>query len=133
MSLRDFGLLTLVCLVWASNNIVSKYVVSHLGLPPLFYAALRFAVVAIATAPWLLPHAAATLAVAGRGAPDGRRQFRPAVPGAEDLDAVGDRGDRPARRADHDPAFDGHAGRKDPLATRARHSPDLRRLRGGDV
>lgn len=55
MSLRDFGLLTLVCLVWASNNIVSKYVVSHLGVPPLFYAALRFAVVALATAPWLLP------------------------------------------------------------------------------
>src|ERR1700760_4205967 len=55
MSLRDFGLLTLVCLVWASNNIVSKYVVSHLGLPPLFYAALRFAVVAVVTLPWLLP------------------------------------------------------------------------------
>lgn len=55
MSLRDFGLLALVCLVWASNNIVSKYVVSHLGLPPLFYAAARFAVVAVATLPWLLP------------------------------------------------------------------------------
>ncbi|HLZ75172.1 DMT family transporter [Phenylobacterium sp.] len=55
MSLRDFGLLTLVCLVWASNNIVSKYVVSHLGLPPLFYAAVRFGIVAAATLPWLLP------------------------------------------------------------------------------
>src|ERR1700749_3832016 len=55
MALRDFGLLMLVCLVWASNNIVSKYVVSHLGLPPLFYAALRFAVVALAASPWLLP------------------------------------------------------------------------------
>jgi drug/metabolite transporter (DMT)-like permease len=55
MSLRDFGLLALVCLVWASNNIVSKYVVSQLGLPPLAYAAARFAVVAIATTPWLLP------------------------------------------------------------------------------
>lgn len=55
MSLRDFGLLALVCVIWASNNIVSKYVVSHLGLPPLFYAAMRFAVVALATAPWLLP------------------------------------------------------------------------------
>jgi drug/metabolite transporter (DMT)-like permease len=55
MSLRDFGLLTLVCLVWASNNIVSKYVVSHLGLPPLFYAAIRFGIVALATLPWLLP------------------------------------------------------------------------------
>ena len=49
MSLRDFGLLALVCLVWASNNIVSKYVVSHLGLPPLFYAAIRFGIVALAT------------------------------------------------------------------------------------
>ncbi|THD59075.1 DMT family transporter [Phenylobacterium sp.] len=55
MSLRDFGLLALVCLVWASNNIVSKFVVSHLGVPPLFYAAMRFAVVALATLPWLLP------------------------------------------------------------------------------
>lgn len=55
MSLRDFGLLALVCLVWASNNIVSKYVVSHLGLPPLFYAAVKFAIVAVATLPWLLP------------------------------------------------------------------------------
>ena len=55
MSLRDFGLLTLVCLVWASNNIVSKYLVSHLGVPPLFYAAMRFAVVALATLPWLSP------------------------------------------------------------------------------
>lgn len=55
MSLRDFGLLALVCLVWASNNIVSKYVVSHLGLPPLFYAAVRFGIVALATLPWLFP------------------------------------------------------------------------------
>jgi drug/metabolite transporter (DMT)-like permease len=55
MSLRDFGLLTLVCLVWASNNIVSKYAVSHLGSPPLFYAAARFGVVALATLPWLFP------------------------------------------------------------------------------
>ena len=55
MSPRDFGLLTLVCLVWASNNIVSKYAVSALGAPPLFYAALRFGFVALATLPWLLP------------------------------------------------------------------------------
>ncbi len=55
MSLRDFGLLTLVCLIWASNNIVSKFAVSHLGAPPLFYASVRFAVVALATIPWLFP------------------------------------------------------------------------------
>jgi len=55
MALRDFGVLVLVCLLWASNNIVSKYAVSHLGAPPLFYAALRFAVVALAVFPWLFP------------------------------------------------------------------------------
>ena len=55
MSLRDFGLLALVCLVWATNNIVSKYAVTQLAAPPLFYAAIRFGVVAAATLPWLLP------------------------------------------------------------------------------
>jgi drug/metabolite transporter (DMT)-like permease len=55
MALRDFGLLTLVCLIWATNNIVSKYVVGQLASPPLFYAAARFAVVALATIPWLFP------------------------------------------------------------------------------
>lgn len=55
MAFRDFGLLVLVCLVWASNNIVSKYVVSVLDVPPLFYALSRFVVLALAAAPWLLP------------------------------------------------------------------------------
>ncbi|MBO9709743.1 MAG: DMT family transporter [Caulobacter sp.] len=55
MSLRDFGLLVLVCLVWACNNIISKIVVAHWGVPPLFYAAVRFAIVAAVTARWLLP------------------------------------------------------------------------------
>ncbi|HQR91662.1 MAG TPA: EamA/RhaT family transporter, partial [Caulobacter sp.] len=39
MSLRDFGVLVLICLVWAGNNIISKIVVSHWGVPPLAYAA----------------------------------------------------------------------------------------------
>ncbi|MET0271814.1 MAG: DMT family transporter [Phenylobacterium sp.] len=55
MSLRDFALLVLVCLVWAANNIVSKFVVGHMGVPPLFYATLRFALVALVVLPWLLP------------------------------------------------------------------------------
>lgn len=55
MSLRDFGLLILICLIWAGNNIVSKIVVAHWGVPPLFYASVRFAIVALATLPWLLP------------------------------------------------------------------------------
>jgi len=55
MSFRDFALLALVCLIWASNNIVSKFVVSTLGVPPLFYASARFLVVAVAVSPWLWP------------------------------------------------------------------------------
>ncbi len=55
MALRDFGLLVMVCLLWAANNIVSKYVVAYLEVPPLFYATVRFLVVAIAVFPWLRP------------------------------------------------------------------------------
>ena len=55
MSLRDLGLLVLVCAVWASNNIVSKIVVAHWGIPPIFYAGVRFAIVAAVTLPWLWP------------------------------------------------------------------------------
>lgn len=55
MKLRDFLLLAFVCVVWAANNIVSKVVVAHWGVPPLFYAAVRFAVVTLATLPWLFP------------------------------------------------------------------------------
>jgi drug/metabolite transporter (DMT)-like permease len=55
MPLRDFLLLVFVCLVWATNNIVSKYVVATLAVPPMFYAAARFAVVALAVFPWLRP------------------------------------------------------------------------------
>lgn len=55
MALRDFTLLMAVCLVWATNNIVSKYVVSTLEVPPLFYAAARFAIVAVCLIPFLRP------------------------------------------------------------------------------
>ncbi len=55
MSLRDLGLLTLICLVWAGNSVMSKVIISHFGAPPLFYAAARFGVIALFTAPWLFP------------------------------------------------------------------------------
>ena len=55
MALRDFALLILMCLVWASNNILSKYVVSGLEVPPLFYAAARFAILTIILIPFLRP------------------------------------------------------------------------------
>jgi drug/metabolite transporter (DMT)-like permease len=44
-----------ICLVWAGNSVMSKVLISQLGCPPLFYAAVRFAVVAVAMSPWLRP------------------------------------------------------------------------------
>jgi len=55
MSLRDFSLLVLVCLVWAAHTIISKLVVSGMEIPPLFYAAIRYALVAMFALPWLFP------------------------------------------------------------------------------
>jgi drug/metabolite transporter (DMT)-like permease len=55
MALRDFALLMAMCLVWAVNNIVSKYVVSVLDVPPLFYAAGRFLIVTACLFPFLRP------------------------------------------------------------------------------
>ena len=55
MALRDFALLMAMCMVWAVNNIISKYVVSGLDVPPLFYAAARFVIVAACLFPFLWP------------------------------------------------------------------------------
>jgi len=53
MPLRDFVVLMIVCTLWALSNVVSKFVVSVLEVPPLFYAAARFAVVLAALFPFL--------------------------------------------------------------------------------
>lgn len=55
MAPRDFGLLVLMCLAWALNVVVSRVVIAEWGVPPLFYAALRFAAVALLTFAWLRP------------------------------------------------------------------------------
>jgi O-acetylserine/cysteine efflux transporter len=55
MSLRDFLLFVGVCMLWGLNLVVSKVVIGQLGVPPLFYAGLRSAVIALAVCPWLLP------------------------------------------------------------------------------
>src|SRR3569832_2105363 len=44
-----------VCMVWALNTIISKIVVTHYGVAPMFYAAARFCVVTLAVFPWLFP------------------------------------------------------------------------------
>jgi drug/metabolite transporter (DMT)-like permease len=55
MSVKDFALMVGICLIWAANNIVSKLVISQYGAPPMLFAAARFAVVFLATFPWLFP------------------------------------------------------------------------------
>ena len=55
VNLRDFLLLIVICLIWATNNVVSKLVVGIWHVPPLFYAAVRFALVVVLTLPWLRP------------------------------------------------------------------------------
>jgi O-acetylserine/cysteine efflux transporter len=55
MAFRDFALLVLICVLWGLNMVVSKWVVGPMGVPPLFYGALRSAVIALAVLPWLLP------------------------------------------------------------------------------
>lgn len=53
MPFRDIALLVLLCAIWAANVIVSRIVVTDLGVPPLWYAALRSVVVVAALVPWL--------------------------------------------------------------------------------
>jgi O-acetylserine/cysteine efflux transporter len=55
MALRDFLFMLLVCATWAAHTIIAKLVVSGMEIPPLFYAAVRFGIVALAAAPWLFP------------------------------------------------------------------------------
>jgi drug/metabolite transporter (DMT)-like permease len=55
MQLRDIAVLVAVCLTWGLNSIVSKIVVSQMGVPPLFYGTLRSLVIMLAVFPWLFP------------------------------------------------------------------------------
>jgi O-acetylserine/cysteine efflux transporter len=55
MTVRDLLLLLLVCFTWSAHTIISKLVVSGMEIPPLFYAAVRYALVALCTLPWILP------------------------------------------------------------------------------
>ena len=53
MSLRDFLLLSLICLVWGLNLVATRWVVGD--VPPFAYAFVRFAAIALVLAPFLLP------------------------------------------------------------------------------
>ncbi|HEV7691785.1 MAG TPA: DMT family transporter [Hyphomonadaceae bacterium] len=55
MKPADFGLLAAVCLVWALNLVVTRFAVTDLAIPPLFFAFIRVSLVALVLAPFLLP------------------------------------------------------------------------------
>ncbi|NQY97813.1 MAG: DMT family transporter [Henriciella sp.] len=47
MTFRDFLLLAAVCFVWGLNLVVTRWVVADAGVPPIFFAAIRFAGLAL--------------------------------------------------------------------------------------
>jgi len=55
MRLRDFLLLVFVCVTWGFSNVLSRTVVGIWHVPPLWFAAIRFALVLAVTFPWLRP------------------------------------------------------------------------------
>ena len=55
MSFRDFVLLAAVCFVWGLNLVVTRWVVADAGVPPLFFAGMRFVGVALVLVWFLRP------------------------------------------------------------------------------
>ena len=55
MPAKTIALLVLVNLLWALNVVVSKVAVDDLGMPPLFYAALRALLTLVVLAQLLRP------------------------------------------------------------------------------
>ena len=55
MAFRDFMLLFAVCIVWGLNLVITRWAVGDMGVPPVFFAALRFLGVALVLAPFLWP------------------------------------------------------------------------------
>lgn len=55
MRLRDLLLLSAICFVWALNLIVSRWLFTDHAVPPIFYAAVRFVLVALILSPLLRP------------------------------------------------------------------------------
>lgn len=55
MRFLDFFILSLCCLIWGGNFVLSKWMLSDLAFPPLFFAAVRFSLVALLMSPFLFP------------------------------------------------------------------------------
>jgi O-acetylserine/cysteine efflux transporter len=55
MKPSDFALLVAICLMWALNLVVTRWTVTEGEVTPLFFAAVRVGLVALALSPFLLP------------------------------------------------------------------------------
>jgi len=66
MSLREFAVLFLVCLIWGLHFIVMKVTIGDTA-DPLFYAALRMTIVALIMLPWLKWHKGLMWPIFGAG------------------------------------------------------------------
>ena len=55
MNFRDFLLLAAVCFVWGLNLVVTRWVIAEAGVPPIFFAAMRFAGIALVLLWFLRP------------------------------------------------------------------------------
>ena len=56
MSVREFSVLMMVCIIWGLHFIVMKFTIAEIGIPPLFYAALRVSLMALILLPFLRWH-----------------------------------------------------------------------------
>lgn len=56
MSLREFFILMIICTIWGLHFIVIKFTIADMGVPPLFYAALRVTLMALILLPFLRWH-----------------------------------------------------------------------------
>ena len=55
MKPADFGLLFVVCLIWALNLVITRWTVSVADVPPVFFAGVRLGLVGLLLAPFLFP------------------------------------------------------------------------------
>lgn len=56
MSLREFCVLMMVCTAWGLHFVVMKFTIVDMGVPPLFYAALRISLLGLILLPFLKWH-----------------------------------------------------------------------------
>ncbi|MGB6319672.1 MAG: DMT family transporter, partial [Litorimonas sp.] len=56
MSVRESLVLLMICTIWGLHFSVMRTAIGELGVPPLFYAAVRMTLVAAIMLPWLRWH-----------------------------------------------------------------------------